>query len=78
MLERGVTAVVLFPDDFEKAEIVEAVTRLLRLDVVLVLVTRDPARFEALPLPRRTVPIILPKPAWGWTILDSILGRLEA
>jgi len=81
MLERrNITAVVLFPDDFAKADVASAVTRLLRLDVLLVLVTGDPARFEAPAASAGAVtrPVVIPRPAWGWTILDTILGRLEA
>jgi hypothetical protein len=74
------TAVVLFPDDFAWVDIADEIARLVRVDVLLILVTRDPGRFELLIRQWRGIklPIVIPKPAWGWTILDLILDRLEA
>lgn len=70
------TAVVLFPDDFEHEE-VEATLLALRRDrprVVVVLVTREPAslRNAIAPDGRSVPPIVLPRPSFGWTILDAI------
>jgi hypothetical protein len=76
------TAVVLFPDDFELAE-VEASLRALRRDrphVVVVLITREPARLGAAIAPdgRSIPPIVLPRPSFGWTILDAIREHDES
>jgi len=75
------SAVVFFPDEFGIDDVVCEVTRLRRErpHVVSVIVTREARRFaeafdddEADP-----APIVIPKPAWGWTILDAIRGRLQ-
>lgn len=77
-----VSALVLFPDDFPQAEVeatVERVTR-ARPGVLPVLVTQTPHRFSTLMnnTAARVVPTIIPKPAWGWTILDAIRALVEA
>ncbi|WP_061606893.1 hypothetical protein [Sorangium cellulosum] len=76
-----VAAVVLFPDDYPLAEVEAAVARLLRErpSVLPVLVTRNPRQFETLvsAAGARDIPVIIPKPAWGWTILDLIRARVE-
>jgi hypothetical protein len=43
------------------------------------LVTREPQRFrDALEgSDRSPTPLVVPKPVWGWTILDAIRGSLE-
>ena len=73
------TAVVLFPDDFAVKEVLRALARLRREQpsVLLLLVTREPRRYAPSAADGAgRVPIVLPKPAWGWTILDAI--RLAA
>ncbi|MGK3995827.1 hypothetical protein [Sorangium sp. So ce1024] len=76
-----VVAVVLFPDEYPLAEVEATVERLLRErpSVLPVLVTRNPRQFGALgsAAGARDVPAIIPKPAWGWTILDLIRARVE-
>jgi hypothetical protein len=80
--DANVNAIVLFADDFAPGEVVTTVDRLLRArpNVLPMIVTRDPMRFEVLirDSGREVLPIILPKPAWGWTILDSIRARMES
>jgi hypothetical protein len=76
-------AVVGFPDDFGCRETIEAVTRLARSrpSLALVLITREPRSFALLARGRAgqaAEPLIIPKPAWGWTILDALRARLEA
>jgi hypothetical protein len=56
----GGTALVLFPDEFEQADVEAAILALRR------------ARPKLLIVPR-----VLPKPAFGWTILDAIQGRAD-
>lgn len=75
-------AVVLFPDDFPQGDVDDMVRFLCeaRPRVCSVLVTAHPKRFD----PRigakatESEPIVLPKPAFGWTILDTIRARLDA
>lgn len=69
-------AVVLFPDGFAMPEIIAMIRaiRTLRSDLLLLLVTGDSPRFQdaVRPLGRSTLPQVLPKPAFGWTILDAV------
>jgi hypothetical protein len=44
---------------------------------LLVVVTSNPWRFDRLYGDERVVPLVVPKPAWGWSVLDAIRGRLE-
>lgn len=71
-----INAIVLFPDDFEEGDVMQAAVRLAiaRPNVLRVLVTREPRRFGLLLKTTEAVPppVILPKPAWGWTILEVI------
>jgi hypothetical protein len=74
------TAVVIFPDDFAEEAVLALVAELRRRRprLVTVLVTQAPNRFlsalsaddERLPLPT-----VMPKPSFGWTILDAIRGE---
>lgn len=74
------SVVVLFPDDFGVA-IVTATLGTLRIQrpkTLTVLVTKEPRRFEALPVVKGVAPLVVPKPVWGWTILDAIRAHLGA
>jgi hypothetical protein len=75
------TAVVVFPDDFAADEVMAVIASLARAlpRVLRILVTRDPSRFQTLAPSNetQTPPVIIAKPAWGWTILDTIRGRFE-
>jgi hypothetical protein len=77
-----INAVVLFPDDFGVVEVECAVARLAaaRPTLLQVLVTREPRRFGSLAETTGAVtpPVILAKPAWGWTILDAIRAQSVA
>lgn len=70
------TAVVLFPDEFSHGEVVRELSRLRRERPRLLplLVTREPERYLELMEPDASpcAPLVIPKPAWGWTILDAI------
>ncbi|MBK8170218.1 MAG: hypothetical protein IPK60_07710 [Sandaracinaceae bacterium] len=76
----AITAVVLFPDEFDVAQVVKRVSslRATRPQLLIVVVTSTPQRFRpALDAdPNSRLPIVLPKPAFGWTILDAI--RVQA
>jgi DNA-binding response OmpR family regulator len=67
-------AVVLFPDDFEHLDVARALDQLQhgRGLVAVIVVTGNPERFEATAGAGASAPLILTKPAWGWTILDTI------
>jgi hypothetical protein len=74
------TAVVFFPDEFPADDVLKEVARLRRErpQVLIVLVTREPRRFtQTLATNERAPTIVVPKPVWGWAILDAIRGHLE-
>jgi hypothetical protein len=71
-------AVVLFPDDFEAGEVTDGLSRLLTRSPCprVILVTAGPRLFEPLIdcLDAREFLVIVPKPVWGWVILDLLRG----
>jgi hypothetical protein len=75
-LVAATTAVVLFPDDFAERDVIALVGRLRRSRprVLLLLVTREPQRFGDVVAPdgKSIPPLVLPKPSFGWSILDAI------
>jgi hypothetical protein len=79
MIPAAATAVVLFPDDFGASDVEAKLLPLRRArpKLLIVLVTGAPQHLgEALAPDGRSVPpIVLPRPAFGWTILDAIRGR---
>lgn len=82
MIPPAATAVVLFPDDFGPSD-VEArllVLRRARPKLLIVLVTGAPQNLSAALAPdgHSVLPLVLPKPAFGWTILDAIRERAYA
>jgi hypothetical protein len=81
-LVAATTAVVLFPDDFPERDVIALVGRLRRSRprVLLLLVTRDPQRFgDAVASDgKSTPPLVLPKPSFGWSILDAIRAHSRA
>lgn len=78
---RATTAVVLFPDGYAVAP-AASVIRKIRATlprVLVVLVTSSPQSFRPAIQPEAlsTAPLVLPKPAYGWTILDAIRAHVE-
>lgn len=76
----GASAVVVFPDDFDWETVVPALTACLVANprALPVVVTNAPQRFESVSWPEDgAVPLLVPKPAWGWTILDAIRAHLD-
>lgn len=73
------TAIVLFPDDFRWELVVATLAELTAVrrkpSALPVLVTANPKRFELLVLGQPA--LIVPRPAWGWTILDAIRSRVD-
>lgn len=72
------SAVVLFPDDFDTEAVMDALAtiRKARPSLLFVLVTRDAKRFATVP-PGESPILVIPKPAWGWTILDAIRATID-
>jgi hypothetical protein len=72
----------LFPDEFLLKEVLRELERLRRdkPDVLSLVVTRDPDRYLTVTDVKGNghVRIVIPKPAWGWTILDAIRAGLES
>jgi hypothetical protein len=80
MTPASTSVVVLFPDDFDWSAVCSALAKLRseQPTVLSVLITSQPKRFESLPMIQGGItPLVIPKPVWGWTILDSIRARLD-
>jgi hypothetical protein len=78
-LAKNASAIVLFPDDFDRDAVLSALDECRRKNgtAVRVLVTRTPRSFETLAWPEGAPsPLLIPKPAWTWTILDVIRAHL--
>lgn len=69
-------AVVLFPDEFGAADVVSWVSALRQSQprLLMIAVTAEPQRIRAAlePMGDSLPPLVLPKPAFSWTILDAI------
>src|SRR5882724_12986354 len=80
-LPERTTAVVVFPDGFGAEDVIGRVQALhkKRPRLLLLLVTRDPRRFSAALADRQDAAlVVLPKPAFGWTIVDAIRLHSQA
>jgi hypothetical protein len=71
---------VLFPDEFAEKSVLALVAELRRRrsHLLTLLITRAPKRFEAIFSAQDTrspLPVVLPKPLFGWVILDAIRGQ---
>jgi hypothetical protein len=78
-LSPSVAVLVLFPDDFLRQEVIAILQALAacRPRLLLVLVTRDAARYE-LALPKTEHLLLMPRPVWAWAIHDAIRPYLVA
>lgn len=76
------SAVVFFPDEFSSTTVLRELVRLRKEHprVLPLLVTSEPERYRSIPHAsgKSVAPVVLPKPAWGWTILDAIQRRTSA
>ncbi len=74
------TAAVIFPDDFADNAVISLLRQLrkTRPRLLALLVTREPQRFRAVldADDRSLPPIALPKPSFGWDILDAIRAHV--
>jgi DNA-binding NtrC family response regulator len=68
------SVVVVFPDDFPTIRVFAALAALKRHrpDAMPVIVTKDYRRFAS-----AEGAVVIPKPVWGFTILDAVRARLE-
>jgi hypothetical protein len=68
--------IVLLPDDFNAGEVTDGLVQLLSSasSPFLIVVTACPRLYEPLieSLGNRESVVIMPKPVWGWTILDLL------
>lgn len=75
-------SVVLFPDDFDATAVLGFVVSLRRArpGVLLVVVTRECRRFETAlaPYAHAAAPVVLPRPSFGWSIVDVIRAHQSA
>lgn len=82
MTPAAAAAVILFPDEYDRAVAAAALATLRRErpDVLTVVVTNEPRRFgDAIDEDDPTgFPLVMPKPAWAWTIMDAVRARLDA
>jgi hypothetical protein len=69
-------AFVLFPDDFRWESVIAAILELIerRPKALPVLVTSQPQRFSDF---ARSNVLVVPRPVWGWAILDAIRAHLD-
>lgn len=80
-LAKGSVVVVIFPDDYGWRAVVAALASCHAANRRFrgVIVTRTPGRFDALPTPPElSALLVVPKPAWGWAILDAIRAQVSA
>lgn len=74
------TAVVLFPDDFSQPAVVRGIEMLRRERprLLIVVISSAPQMFQTALAPdgRSALPLVLPKPAFGWSILDAIRAHV--
>jgi hypothetical protein len=69
-------SLVLFPDDFDAGEVTDGLERLLSRESCpfVIVITMGPRLYEPLieSLGNPESVVIMPKPVWGWTILDLL------
>lgn len=82
ILPPAANAVVIFPDDYDVDAAVARITslRAARPQLLILIVTSVPQQFRSAVAPGgRSLPlIVLPKPAFGWTILDAIRAHAQS
>jgi hypothetical protein len=72
-------AMILFPDEFSFDDVERELHRLRRdsPELLLVLVTSELKRYAPIAKGAGRVPVLIPKPAWGWSILDAIRSAIQ-
>jgi hypothetical protein len=75
-------SIVLLPDDFDVGEVTDGLCNLLMRSPSsrLIVVTTTPRQFEPLieSVGSTDSVVIMPKPVWGWTILDLLRQGRDA
>jgi hypothetical protein len=71
-------AVLLFPDDFAWEAVIATLAELAatRSKALRVLVTSSPKTYQRL-LDGPAKAVVIARPVWGWTILDTIRAHLD-
>jgi hypothetical protein len=71
-------ALVLFPDDYDAKKVASAVTDFAthRPAMAAILVTARPQLYRSVKTEHEIV--LVPRPAWSWTILDAIRAHAQA
>jgi hypothetical protein len=68
--------IVLLPDDFSAGEVTDGLVQLLSRasSPLVIVITAGPPLYEPLieSLGNRESVVIMPKPVWGWTIVDLL------
>jgi hypothetical protein len=76
------SAVVIFPDEYDVHDAVASIAllRATRPQLLILIVTCAPQYFRSLEAPAdQSLPaMVLPKPAFGWTLLDAIRAHAQA
>jgi hypothetical protein len=74
MVAASRSVLVIFPDDFPTIKVFAVLSALKerRPSTLPVLVTRDFRRFASI-----EGAVVIPKPVWGWTILDAVRTGLD-
>lgn len=72
-------AIIIFPDDFPWEAVMATVADLAtRCRTTLrVLVTGQPKKYESVVEGGDDTVIVVPRPVWGWTILDAIRSHAD-
>jgi DNA-binding NtrC family response regulator len=77
----SVDALVVFPDDFDTGDVMDRLLQLLPSsgDRFVIVVTAESQSFASLlQAAGDTRSVIIPKPVWGWTILEVLRRSLGA
>lgn len=72
---RATRALVIFPDDFSTNDVAAYLSsvRAEYPELAVIIVTREPRSYEIMTAAGRPLrAVVLPRPAFGWTILDAI------
>ncbi len=82
LVAAATSALVIFPDELVQSEVVSCIwaLRSARPELAIVVVTGAPQRFQSALEPDgdSRLPIVLPKPAFGWAILDTIRAHARS
>jgi len=75
------SAIIFFPDEFSPSTVLRELTRLQREHprILPLLVTSEPQRYSGVADAggKALRPVVIPKPAWGWAILEAIQRRIS-